>query len=320
MSYRLLLGASAITLGLAAASPARAQVVVPDASIEGPIQSVDPTPGGPVLGRTWVGTMQVMGVTVRVLTTASIQSPTASLTLGQVGAAPPLPGRSQDGFLNGTAIATGDSVEGILYATDVFVEPAENVIVGEATAQQVDGDIRVNGVRAIALTDPRIAAGPPINGFGFEIIPSSIPLNSLLAIEGYFGNDGNLHYHTLEADGGTLVRAGTREVSVLRAQCRLRGGGRDELEVRGGTHNPAATPVTIEISDSTVVGGPHPGAWRVLTPTAAPVVDTTVTPRQGLYRFRRDNLNLPGSVCPAFVRASVANHATHSDSFPVAAR
>jgi hypothetical protein len=330
MSRRLLLSASAIVLGLglAAASPAWAQVVVPDASIEGPLQSVTHTSGSITLDGelvTWVGEMRVMDVTVRVLEDATIHSPTATLTLNQVDAPPALPGRSQNGFLGGTAIVTGASAAGILYATDVFVEPAENVIVGEATGA-VDGDVTVNNVRAVALTDPRIPAGPPINGFGFEVIPSTIPVNSLLAIEGYFAEGtpkGVLHYHTLEADGGTLVRAGTREVSILRAQCRIRGGGRDELEVRGGTHNPAATPVTIEISDPTITT-PTPAqpevGWRRLTPTAAPVVDTTVTPRQGLYRFRRDNLNLPGSVCPAFVRASVANHATHSDVFAPDAR
>jgi hypothetical protein len=325
MPRRLLLGVSAIALiaGAAASSPAQAQVVVPDASIEGPIQTVDPTPGSGTLGGnpvTWVGTMEVMGVTIRVLTGASINSPTTALTLADVGAPPALPGRSQDGFLGGTAIVTGDTAGGILYATDVFVEPAEHVIVGEATAQQIDGDIRVNGVRAQELTDARIDGADPINGFGFKIAPASIPVGTLLAIEGYYGTDGILHYHTLESDAGGLANPGVPEVSVLRAQCRIRGGGRDELEVRGGTHTPAGTAVTIEISDSTVATGPHPGQWRALTPTVTPVVDNTVSPPQGLYRFNRTNLNLPGSVCPAFVRASILNHTVHSADFAPASR
>jgi hypothetical protein len=315
MSRSLLLGATAIALALAlpAAPPARAQAVVPDASIEGPIQSVDPTPGQGTLDGSsvsWVGQMQVMGVTVRVLTNASINSPTAALTLPQVSAAPPLPGRAQNGFLGGTAIATGDSAGGILYATDVFVEPAENVIVGEATGA-ADNDVTVNKVRAIALTDPRIKARPPINGFGFEILPSSIPLNSLLAIEGYFGSDGNLRYHTLEADGGTLIRAGQPEVNVLRAQCRIRGGNRDELEVRGGTHTPANAVVTIQYRSPN-------NTWIALTPTVAPVVDNTVTPAQGLYRFNRSNLNFPGTVCPPLVRARITVNNVRVFSAPFA--
>jgi hypothetical protein len=317
MSRQLLFSASAIAvMGVAsAAGPARAQVVVPDASIEGPIQSVDATPGSGLLGGVpvnWVGEMQVMGVKIRVLGDAPLHSPTASVTIADIaGVGNPLPGRTQDGFVGGTAIVTGDSSGSVIYATDVFVEAAENVILGEAT-MPANGNVTVNDVEAVRLLDPRMPAGLPINGFGFEINTTSIAAQSPLSLEGYFAG-GKLYYHTLEADGGTLARPTTPEVSVLRAQCRVRGGNRDELEVRGGTHTPAGTAVTIEISDSTVTTAPHPGQWRILTPTAAPIVDNTVTPAQGLYRFNRTNLNLPGSVCPAFVRASILNHTVHSD-------
>jgi hypothetical protein len=324
MSKTLLLGASAIALGIgiAAASPASAQVVVPDASLEGPIQSIDPTPGtgtlpsGPV---DYSGTMQVMGITVRVLNNAIVRTDTAAVTVAQLAAAPPLAGRSQDGFVGGTAIVTGDSFGGIIYASNVFAEAAENVILGESTGI-LDGDITVNGVRAIASTDPRLTAGKPINGFGFEVIPASIPVNSLLSLIGYYANlpgNNNFYYHTLEADVGTLVNPNVPEVNVLRAQCRIRGGNRDELEVRGGTHTPANAAVTIQISDPSVTTGTTPG-WRNLTPTAAPVVDATVTPPQGLYRFNRTNLNLPGAVCPAFVRASITVNTVRTFSDPLA--
>ena len=51
MSRELLLGATAAALvACLAGSPVQAQVVVPDASIEGPIQAVNATPGSGPLG------------------------------------------------------------------------------------------------------------------------------------------------------------------------------------------------------------------------------------------------------------------------------
>lgn len=86
------------------------------------------------------------------------------------------------------------------------------------------------------------------------------------------------------------------------------------MEVRGGTHTPANAAVTIEISNP---AGPTTGqdqGYTSLPGTAAPVVDNTVVPAQGLYRYNRTNLNLPGSVCPAFVRARVGPAAAHVHS------
>lgn len=316
MSTRLLCSVSGLALACAAfAGPAYAQLA--DVSIEGPIQSVTPfaTPVGDTIGTravSVIGEMRVMGVLVKVLNTTPVHTPTNEhVALGDLAGAP-LPGRGEPGFIGGTAIVTGDSLAGVLYATDVFTDFAENVIVGEATGIAEDDELvtraTINKTIIQPSTDPRIPAGPPINSFGFAIDPTNIAEGSLVAAEGYFANN-RLYYHTLEADAGALVNPTVAEVSVLRAQCRIRGRNRDELEVRGGTHTPANGRVTIQ----RLVPNPNPllpGTWQNVNPiNVAPVVDTTVVPQQGLYRYNATNLNL-GAVCPAQVRAvlrTVAN-------------
>lgn len=312
MSTRLLCGVSGLALACAAfAAPASAQLA--DVSIEGPIQSVTPfaAPVGDTIGTRAVnviGEMRVMGVLVKVLDTTPVHTPTNEhVSLGELGDGP-LEGRSEPGFIGGTAIVTGDSLAGVLYATDVFTDFAENVIVGEATGiaeetlanEEIVARATVNRTIIQPSTDPRMPAGPPINSFGFSIDPTNIAEGSLVAAEGYFANN-RLYYHTFEADAGALVNPSIAEVSVLRAQCRIRGRNRDELEVRGGTHTPANGRVTVQ----RLVPNPNPllaGTWQNVNPVnVTPVVDTTVTPQQGLYRYNATNLNL-GAVCPAQVR------------------
>lgn len=318
MLRRLMLGASGITLAIGLAATAQAQAVLPDASIEGPISAVTttaeaklraPCPGtGNALGE-----MTVMGVKVKVLVGAVIHSDTnPALTLQNLKQAPALPGRTKNGFIGGTAIVNGDSVSGVLCANDVFVEIAENVVVGESTGTVVDTDTvtrsTINNVIVVPLTDPRLPAGPPINSFGFEINPDSIPVGSAFSVAGYFAA-GKIYYHTLEADAGTLIDEVSPQVSILRAQCRARNDGRnrDELEVRGGAVNPAEGPVTIEYL------APN-GTWIAVTPSVAPIVDPLVTPPQGLYRYTSSSLNF-GPICPAQVRAVLAGGLATTDGF-----
>ena len=309
MSTRLLCSVSGLALACAAfAGPAYAQLA--DVSIEGPIQSVTPfaTPVGDTIGTravSVIGEMRVMGVLVKVLNTTPVHTPTNEhVALGDLAGAP-LPGRGEPGFIGGTAIVTGDSLAGVLYATDVFTDFAENVIVGEATAVTQDEELvtraTVNKTIIQPSIDPRMPAGPPINSFGFSIDPTNITAGTLVSAEGYFANN-RLYYHTFEADAGALINPAIAEVSILRAQCRIRGRNRDELEVRGGTHTPANGRVTIQrlVPNANPL---LPGTWQNVNPVnVTPVVDATVTPQQGLYRYNASNLNL-GAVCPAQVRA-----------------
>jgi hypothetical protein len=317
---RSTVSAAALAVVAAGATPAMAQTaLLADVSIEGPIQGFEAAASGDVApnGQPIIGVMKVMGATIKVPANAAIHTPTnGSLTWAQftTGA---FPGRGEPGFLGGTAIVTGDSQGGVIYATDVFSDLSENVVVGEATASVVDGPANratVNDIPLVPLDDPRMPAGRPINGFGFEVNPTQIIAGTLVSVEGYYAA-GKLNYHTFEADGATLVKPTTAEVSVLRAQCRIRGRGRDELEVRGGTKNPANARVTIQYLQANGV------TWTSLAPTVVPVVDTTVAPQQGLYRYVSSSLRFAGGVCPAQIRAIfTANAGVASDGFTPDAR
>lgn len=301
---RSTVSAAAVAVALFAAAPAQAQAVLADVSIEGPIQGFEAATPGDVSpsGSPIIGVVRVMGATVKVPADAIIHSPTNDSLTWEQFTTVPFVGRSQPGFEGGTAIVTGDSAGGVIYAADLFSDMSENVVVGEATGTVVDGPATrasVNNIPLVPLDDLRMPAGRPINGFGFEVNPAQITAGTLVSVEGYFAG-GKLNYHSFEADGAALVSPGTPEISILRAQCRFRGGNRNEVEVRGGTKNPAGAQVTIQYSNPNAVGG-----WTSLTPNVTSVADTTVTPAQGLYRYTASNITFPNTfrVCPAQVRA-----------------
>jgi hypothetical protein len=316
MLRNLLLGAAAIALA-ATFTPASAQVALPDVELEGPMTQVKVYPSPRTeAGRSVIGEMKVLGATVKVLAGALVHTPTTSSTdtasaveilRGFTAQSGPLPGRTQGGFIGGTGIVIGESVGGIVYASDVFSDLFEHVVVGEATGRvDVDGSgvkkMTVNGMAIVRLTDPRMPAGRPINGFGLRIKPNSITLGTLVSAEGYFIRDQNtLYYHTLEADSAQLVNTEDTQVSIMRADCRVRGGGRDEIEVRGGTVNPANATVQIRIPDPTPN---NPNRFTSIGLVTA-VPDNSVSPPQGLYRADFRNLTIPGGVCPTRVRAVI---------------
>jgi len=262
-----------------------------------------------------IGTMTVMGIQVRILEDALFHTPTKTsldesnpLTIESF-AYERFPGRREDGFIGGTAIITGDSIGGQVYATDVFSDLFENVVVGEATGtvQTPAGVDRatINGMKIRRSTDKRMPAGPAINSFGLRVKEAEITSGSLVSAEGYYSsNQDTLFYHTIEADGAPLLRTDTTQVGILRASCRIRGGGRDEVEVRGGAVNPADATVQIRLPDPTPN---NPNRFTSIgivqaVPQAAPV---PTDPPQGLFRADFRNLTIPGGVCPTRVRAVI---------------
>lgn len=265
-------------LGPIAASAQTAPIA---AAIEGPITAITVNLDGS-------GTLTVMSVLVQVPSGTPIRTPTAEGLSLQDLATGPLPGRSAEGFLGGTAIVDGTSVNGVFTASAVSSDLFENVVLGAIT--DPDGD-------------PRMPAGPARNGFGFEIDVASIPAGALTAAEGYYSEaDEVLYWHTLESDGGELLRPDVAEVSILRAQCRDRGAGSgNELAVGGEVHTPAAGPVRIQRRT------PANGRANVATITA--VVDTEF-PQFGSYPLSRTNLNLPG--CPPLARARSLDPTTNA--------
>lgn len=316
MSRNRLLSSAALALAALAAAtlPARAQVApVPGAEIEGPIGSVrvfarpqtaiipDPSGGPGTVTYRIIGELRVMDILIKVREDALIHTPTnPRITLADLRG-DPMPGRTQRGFIGGTAIVTGDSYRGVIYASDVFSDLFEHVVVGEATRvadpnphDDLPGDLTVNNMAMTPSTDPRMPAAPPINGFGFEIRPDDVQVGTLLAVEGYYSSgQRRLYYHTMEADAAPPKNAGITEVSILRAQCRLRDDG-VELEVRGGVHDPAEGTVQLFVE-------PEPGAAFVSVGEATAVADLEVTPPQGEYRFRAREAGFPA--CPPRAKA-----------------
>ncbi|WP_157505634.1 hypothetical protein [Geminicoccus roseus] len=313
LARNLLLGA-AFAAPLALSAPASAQLAPGDVEIEGPMSEVSLQPGSETTTqglRKWIGSIKVLGVTVRVLEGALIHTPTnaESVTLADFAAsAAKLPGRTEGGFIGGTAIVVGESIGGQVYVHDVFSDLSEHVVVGEATNPLIVNDTvtrsKVNEMEIRPLKDARMPAGPAINGLGLKIKANAITTGTLVAAEGYYSSRQDvLWYHTLEADGAPLARWDRSQVAILRADCRVRGGGRDEISVRGGVVLPADGVVVISIPR------PTNGWEQVGLVTAVPDPATgnpaTGEPMQGEFRADFRGLTIAGGVCPTRVRASM---------------
>jgi hypothetical protein len=312
MLRNLMLGAAAIALA-AMVTPANAQLAPGTVEIEGPISDVslesgvDQTNQG---SREYIGSIKIMGVNVKVLKGALVHTPTNTTTVTLAdfaGSADRFPGRSTGGFIGGTGIIVGESINGQVYANDVFSDLFEHVVVGEATAPVIINDqvsrSTVNGMIIRRSTDSRMPAGPAINGLGLRIDADAITEGTLVAAEGYYVPGQNtLWYHTLEADGAPLLRPTATQVGILRADCRIRGGGRDEIQVLGGVANPANATVQIRIPDPTPA---NPNRFVTIGLVTAVPDPATSGPVQGQFRADFRNLTIPDGVCPSIVRAVV---------------
>ncbi|MCB1954183.1 MAG: hypothetical protein KDG55_00825 [Rhodocyclaceae bacterium] len=327
--------------GLSLAQPAMA-VDVP-VTLEGAIENIVPADD----------TITVMGITVTVPRTANITTPTANINqvAADVGASvgrpnikplvllrrfrdsgvdvlpANLPGRSELGFLGATAIiegtATINDVTGAieaLVATDVFTEPAENVIVGAVVSVSCStpmcdapGDVlSMLGTPVSPIDDPRMPTLAPMDDFGFAIDLSQVTVPSPGSVGGYYGNDATMHYHTINLDvgttGATLLNQGA-EVAIERASCRDRGA-LLEIEIRGAVHDPASG--TVSFSD--------PVSGFVLGSVTTDVVLDAVTnlpTRFGTYRFRADVNDAGGLGCPDTVQATAINGGGVTATFPM---
>jgi hypothetical protein len=239
-------------LGAASVYRLTAQVVAPTpTSIEGAISEIALNPAGETI-------MTVIGV--KVLVPASLEtdhlisSPSKILTLAQLRSETVLPGRSAPGFRQGTAIITGawDRAGNRMVADSVFVEPAENILLGEVTALPPDVALgavaAINGVQVVIL--PGVGSANPVaellprvglTGLRHEV---GIPLSSILpgaqaAAEGYFAA-GVFNAFVVDASDGVPV-VNSAQVVVTRAQSTERTPNTtrgDEYDVRGGSYSP----------------------------------------------------------------------------------
>lgn len=209
--------------------------------MEGIVSAINPD-GGNVR-------LTVMGADVRVPAGTPVNTPVGSLTFAQLlDTITPLPGRSVGGFLNGTAIVTGSINNGIITASDIQIEPAENVILGEVTTNSTSV-FAVNGVNVQLIDDSRLKAKPPRNEFGFDIKLDSVTVGTPVSVEGYF--DGTLfRAFIIDVDGPATLTKTDPQISITRAQSRERTPNAtrgDEVEVRGSvTMSHVATGITTQ--------------------------------------------------------------------------
>ncbi len=326
MIHRLATIAAAVA-AINLATPAQALEV--PLALEGPIDSVSPATDTIVVMGISVSVPPTTTITTP---TADINSLAAELgtavgqpdlkpltlldqfNVGGVDVVPPsLPGRSQPGFVGATAIVEGsavlDDATGAVIsvtATSISAQPAENLILGGITSVNCStagcdapGDSLTNlGRPLMPIDDPRMPALPVLDDFGFALNLALLagPLPS--SVQGYYGDDQVLHYHTMALDVGTsgtaLLNQGP-EIAVSLATCRDRGD-KLEFEFRGATHDPSSG--TVDFIDPAT--GLAIGDVKVDT-----IFDeiTGLATRYGDFRFRK-TINDSFGGCPASVQST----------------
>lgn len=251
---------------------------------EGPISNITLQPDGSLI-------MTVIGVTVNVPVGTPVSSPTRSLTLRQLALRTRLPGRTQPGFIGGTALINGlvDVATGSFTATDMVVEPAENVLIGVVT-QAVP--LRILNSELAPIADARIPFSM-VNQFGFDITAPTIPVGTNAAANGYYAGD-KFQTFLLELTGNFPLVNTNSQINIMRAQSRERSPNAqrgDEVNMRGFYHARNGGVPTIQIfrldgRTATLLGNADPipdaelpnfGVWnfRIITPPSAdPVLGT----------------------------------------------
>jgi hypothetical protein len=208
---------------------------------EGPIQSIDLQLDGSII-------MNVMGVTVYVPTTAIINSPTRTLTLRQLANRTRLPGRTEPGFIGGTALVNGvvDIATQKFTATDMVVEPAENVLIGVVTSV---APLKILNSEIAFIDDARIPFHL-VNEFGFTLAPNPpVEVGALASAEGYYAG-GKFQAFLLDLAGDLPLANPATDVNIQRAQSRERTPNArrgDEIKMRGFYHVPNGVTPTIRV-------------------------------------------------------------------------
>jgi hypothetical protein len=261
--------------------------VVPTTTIgyvEGPIREVTYNLDG-------TATLLVQNVTVHVPADLMADSPTTTLTVRQLCLRNRLPGRTEAGFVGGTALINGlvDLQTYRFTATSVTVEPAENVAIGVITSVS---PLQIQGTTLATLTDPRIST-EVVNTFGFPVRAENLSIGQPAAAEGYFA-DSKLHCYVISLEPTAPLVQNINQINFLRAQSRERvpnNNRGDEVDTRGFYYTTTGVQPLIQVfrddngvltslGFATVVpDGAYPnyGVWNfqaITPPTTHPVLGT----------------------------------------------
>lgn len=241
--------------------------------VEGPVREIIFNPDG-------TGTMLVQNVTVHVPANCAIDSPTTPLTVRQLCIRNRLPGRVEPGFLGGTALINGlvDLQTHRFTATDVTVEPAENVVIGVITSVS---PLQIQNTEIALSTDPRITT-QVVNEFGFAARLDGITVGQPASAEGYFSG-GKLYGYVVSLPPEAPLVNDVSQVNIQRADSRERvpnNARGDEVDSRGFYYAQDGFVPLIQIFRD------DNGALTSLG--FATVVPDAVNPKFGVWTFRTE--------------------------------
>jgi hypothetical protein len=202
------------------------------------------------------------------------------LTLRQLALRTRLPGRTEPGFIGGTALINGvvEVATGSFTATGMVVEPAENVLIGVVTQAS---PLLVMNSEIAPIADARIPFSM-VNQFGFDITAPTIPLGTTAAANGYYAGD-KFQTFLLELSGDFALVNPNSQINIMRAQSRERSPNAqrgDEVNMRGFYHARNGGVPTIQIFRVD-------GRTTTLLGTAVPIPDAEL-PNFGVWNFRID--------------------------------
>lgn len=347
----------------AASGSAFSQVQLPTFSVEGKVSAISDT------------SITCAGVTARMDAQTNITSPTKRISIADANSPTPWPGltdASEPG-MKGTgaalvAMRASCIVDGIqesatvgpdtvppLYARNVFVEVAENVLVGPRTGQ-VNGQFEIMGIKVVLLKDPpaaapgytpvlegyrkdtanpvRIEATVPVNGGGFPVRLETVPLGDLSSAEGHLVEEGStktFYAFAVETTGGDVdgvTNGPLPDATVQRGDATLNSNGSYKLEIRGACSLGTSTspmPLYVAIDRGTVDGKPR--WWNASTntemtstsqPNASCAADPA-TPGFGTYRYRVDRYNA-GGFAPTVASVRIQSQPTFDPGVPLTVR
>lgn len=252
--------------------------------VEGPIREITLNPDRSA-------TMLVFNTTVHIPAGLMATTPTTTLTLRQLAQRTRLPGRTEPGFIGGTAIVEGDvDLETFQFtAARVYVDGGENVVIGAITSVS---PLQIQGTELAILGDPRITT-QVLNTFGFPVRAENLAVGQPASAEGYFA-DNKLQCYSIELPADAPLVTDINQVNILRAQSRERAPNNnrgDEVDTRGFYYTTDGVLPLIQVfrDDNGVLTSlgfatlvpdgiyPNFGVWdfRIVTPpTADPVLGT----------------------------------------------
>lgn len=309
--------ASACVLSLSAAAHAQTAPFAPvEVEIEGRILWMNEA----------ARTLTVMGTVIHVPTDAKISTPTNPNISWADAVRGGLPGKPA-GFMNGTAIVIGESDGTKVTASDISLNPEENVALGYIT-QNSGGILKLDGMEVVLMPpradansfpankspfDARVPGNPLKNDFGFPLARNSIVPGTPVAAEGWWSDgDKRLYLWDLEVSGGEITNPLVPKISLLRAQCRQRAPNDIELEVRGATYMGTTASPAAGIEIFRVAGN---GLTRFVYPINVSSVPDAEDGRFALYRVDARLTNgqtgsQAGDGCPATIGARLLDLAT----------